>query len=95
MIERLFGPSWRTSLAGYVIMICGSTGIADEISPFCRNVSATACMRCLLSVTFGLTSAKDANVTHTPALAATEPKPSNRRCAMPWTDGFGTFQPPV
>ena len=29
---------------------------------------------CLLSVTFGLTSAKDANVTHTPALAATEPK---------------------
>ena len=75
MIERLFGPSWRTSLAGYVIMICGSTGIADEISPFLpERVRYGMHALCLLSVTFGLTSAKDANVTHTPALTATEPK---------------------
>ena len=59
MIERLFGPSWRTSLAGYVIMICGSTGIADEISPFLpERVRYGMHALCLLSVTFGLTSAR-------------------------------------
>ena len=75
MIERLFGPSWRTSLAGYIVMVCGSAGIADEIGHFLpERLRYGMHALCLLSVAFGLTSAKDANVTHTPVLAATEPK---------------------
>ncbi len=75
MIERLFGPSWKTTLSGYVLVICGSTGLTDEISPFLpERIRYGLHGLCLLAMAFGLLSAKDANVTHTPALAATEPK---------------------
>lgn len=74
-MQRLLGPSWRTTLSGYLISICGSTGIADEINPFLPDrVRYGLHGLCLLAMAFGLLSAKDANVTHTPALAATEPK---------------------
>lgn len=75
MIEKLFGPSWRTSLSAFLIGICGTTGLADEAWSFLpERVRLGLHATCLLSVVFGLTSAKDANVTHTPVLAATEPK---------------------
>lgn len=75
MIDRLLGPSWKTSLSGYVIAVCGTTGIADEISPFLpERLRYGMHALCLLSVAFGLTSAKDANVTHVPVHVAAEPK---------------------
>lgn len=75
MIERFLGPSWRTTAAGYVIAVCGSAGIADEINQFLpERLRYGMHALCLLSVAFGLTSAKDANVSHVPTHVAAEPK---------------------
>lgn len=70
MMQRLLGPSWRTTLSGYLISICGSTGIADEINPFLPDrVRYGLHAFCLLSVTFGFIAAKDARAIQTPAPA--------------------------
>ena len=50
-------------------------GIADEIDPFLpERLRYGMHALCLLSVAFGLTSAKDANVSHVPTHVAAEPK---------------------
>lgn len=70
MFEKFFRGSWKTSLSAFALAVCGGTGIADEISPFLpEKVRLSMHAFCLLSVVFGLISAKDFNKTN--AMVAT------------------------
>lgn len=70
MFEKFFQGSWKTSLSAVALAVCGGTGIADEISPFLpEKVRLSMHAFCLLSVVFGLISAKDFNKTN--AIVAT------------------------
>ena len=71
--EKLFSlrGSWKTSLSGIALALCGGTNIADEISPFLsEDLRLTMHAFCLMSIVTGLISAKDFNKTNAPAVIA-------------------------
>jgi len=71
--DKLFSlrGSWKTSLSGIALALCGGTNIADEVTPFLSDdLRLTMHAFCLLAIVTGLISAKDFNKTNAPAVIA-------------------------
>ena len=71
--QKLFSVrgSWKTSLSGVALALCGGTNIADEVTPFLSDdLRLIMHAFCLMAIVTGLISAKDFNKTNAPAVIA-------------------------
>lgn len=71
MLEKIFGPSWRTSVTGTLAVVCAGTDYAELLPEKYRSLLH---LTCGVLVAFGLIAAKDKNVSHSPVDLATPAK---------------------
>jgi hypothetical protein len=74
MLERILGPSWKTSLAGYLTLLQAAFQqvIVEEGWPQTKQDWVTFIGKIIIAL--GLLSAKDGNVSNVPEELATSPK---------------------
>ena len=74
MLSRLFGPSWKTSLAGYLTLLQAAFQqvIVEQGWPQTEQDWVTFIGKIIIAL--GLLSAKDGNVSNVPEELATSPK---------------------
>jgi len=76
ILIAIFGVNWKTTLNGWLLLLCGSETVASTFNwamliPPQHQAKMQAI--CMLFAAFGFMSAKDNNVTHS-TISAAEPQ---------------------
>ena len=78
MLQKLFGPSWRTTLGGAIVFVGGLGAIvahtAIGATPIGLAIETISEVAALAGAAFGLTNGKDKQVTGIGDKATTDPQ---------------------
>ncbi len=74
MLSRLFGPSWKTSLAGYLTLLQAAFQQVIVEQGWPQTEAQWITFGGKIVIALGLLSAKDGNVSNVPEELATSPK---------------------